>query len=329
MFIDLTSQVNAIARRRGFELLVHARILTYAHPCRELSPPEWPARGSLRGSYGPHRGSEFVVPCRLGQRATGSYRLRPPVRAHALSGIGECGGERTLRTGTASRRYAERFHLARSHQLLRDPAVAPAVAGALVGSRSHGAHAPGDDATETRHATRRGEERASLVGGQPAVRHLVGAIAGAGVSGVAPVPSFVNRIDGAFDRCVVGRRGGLLPHVLHAGQRGAHGGGRFRSGRSRASDRTVLRRHSAGRAASTAARHACACHLRQHATRGRTRCRRAAACVRGLPHPGIRYRRLLRGESGRRRVGDAHRLPTRAVARPSPARGVAGECLHV
>ena len=45
-------------------------------------------------------------------------------------------------------------------------------------------------------AARCGEERESMVGGQPAVRHVVGKTAGAGVSSRPPVSPLAHRVDG-------------------------------------------------------------------------------------------------------------------------------------
>ena len=146
----------------------------------------------------------------------GPHGLRASVRAHALSGLGRRRRERALRARSARRRHAERIDLARSHELLRDRAVEPARARALARGQSHGLAAAGDDAAEARHAARRREERAPLVDGQPAVRHVVGEASGAGVSRGASVPSFAHRLDGG-SRCGEPRgHRAVLRDVLHA-----------------------------------------------------------------------------------------------------------------
>jgi hypothetical protein len=165
-----------------------------AHSDRDIPAPQRAARHSLGGSYGPACRREPLVSRRFGQRARGTHRVRAPVRAHAVSGLCERGRERALRTRATSGWDAQRLDLARSHQLFRDGPIEPARAGAVARSESHGLPAPRDDATEARHSARCGAERTTLVNGQSALRHLVGATPRSGLSRWPPISSFAHRL---------------------------------------------------------------------------------------------------------------------------------------
>src|SRR5205085_9865882 len=109
--------------------------------------------------------------------------------------ISERRRERAFRARATRRWHVERIDLARPDELLRDRAVEPAGAGPLARGESHGLSAARDDTAEARHTARRRTERAPVVDGQPAVRHVVGAIARALLSTEPPIPPFAHRLD--------------------------------------------------------------------------------------------------------------------------------------
>ena len=139
-----------------------------------------------------------------------------------FQGSEHVGVERTFRIYSARGRHAQRLHLARSHELFRDRAVESACGRTLARGRPHGRAASRDDAAEARHAARRRDERTALVGGQSAVRHVVGAASGARVSAVTSVSSFADRIVRRSCRGESRRHRAVFPDILHAGQCRAH-----------------------------------------------------------------------------------------------------------
>ena len=180
---------------QGTRGVARSAIYADAYSNRNLSVAEWSLRDAVGGSHGTDCCREPLVSRRLGERARWSHGLRTPVRAHALSGVSRRRRQRALRAHSARRGHAKRLYLVGPHELLRDCAVPPAGAGVVARGKPHGLVAPSDDATKTRYAARRGEERASLVGRQPTIRDVVGAIAGAGLSRGASISPFAHRVD--------------------------------------------------------------------------------------------------------------------------------------
>ncbi len=164
------------------------------------------AGGPLGGPPPAGGGGEPLVQRRKPQRAPGPHRLRPPLRAHDVPGLGARAGHRAHRARGAGGRLHERLHLAGPHQLLRDAPGQPTGAGALAGVRPHGLPAPGDDAGEAGQPAQRGAERAPLAGGQPALRRLGRAHPGARLPARPPLPPLGHREHGGPGRRHARRR---------------------------------------------------------------------------------------------------------------------------
>ena len=84
-------------------------------------------------------GRQPLVRRRQQAREARQDRVRPPLRAHDVPGLGERGQGRALQPGAGGRRHAQRLDLARPHELLRDAARPRAGAGAVAGGRPDGA----------------------------------------------------------------------------------------------------------------------------------------------------------------------------------------------
>ena len=130
-------------------------------------PARDPARGSQRADG--HR--EHVVPRRLRARAARAHRVRAPVRAPDVHGLGPREARRVRRVARGGRRRQQRLDRERSHQLLDQRAVQRARARAVPRVRSHGLPARLDDAEDRRRAARRRQERAAPELREPPVRH--------------------------------------------------------------------------------------------------------------------------------------------------------------
>ena len=108
------------------------------HPVRGVHPAQRPARDRAHRPQGADRRGQPLVPRRQQGRAARPHRLRPPVRAPDVPGLGEPQG-RILRALRAGRRHRpERHHQPGPHQLLPERADHRARHGAVDGVRPHG-----------------------------------------------------------------------------------------------------------------------------------------------------------------------------------------------
>src|SRR4051812_24147048 len=149
-----------------------------ANSDRKLPAGQRPVRDTFGRPQRSSGSGEYLVSRGLRERAAGTNRVRALVRAHALPGIRSRRLERTLRAHSARRRNAERLHLARAHQLLRDRPVKPAGACAVAGGGPDGRASSGDDAGEARQPAGRREKRKTMERGQSALRDDPGKTAG-------------------------------------------------------------------------------------------------------------------------------------------------------
>ena len=135
---------------------------------------------------------------------------------------------------------------------------------------------------------RGGQERAPLVGGQPAVRHLGRADPGAALPGWPYLPPSDHRLHGGPERRQPGGRRRVLRHVLRSEQRGADGRRRLRPRCRAGHDREALRSDPGQRGPAAAAGHVDPAADRQGPARGGSRSRAAAAHLPCLPDAGLR-----------------------------------------
>ena len=110
-----------------------------------------------------------MVSRRLQERAAGSHRLRPPVRASDVRGVA-ASRPRLLSAIAGRRRGREWVDEHRSHELLGSRADERARPGPLDGIRSDGVLAAGADPGQVRKSARRGVERAPAELREPSVR---------------------------------------------------------------------------------------------------------------------------------------------------------------
>ena len=210
----------------------HPRSIAHARPRRRVhrrAPPQRPAPDRRGGSPRARGGREHLVQRRLQARGPGQDRVRAPVRARDVPGLGPRREGRAHGARPGRRRHAQRHDLARPDQLLRDDAVPPARARHLPRGGPDGLAARRAEPGEPRQPARGREEREALELRQPALRDLEREAARPAVPRGPSVPPPDDRLDGGPRRGVAGRRQGLLPHVLRAQQRRALGRGRLRS----------------------------------------------------------------------------------------------------
>src|SRR5436190_18654811 len=141
-------------------------------PFHRRAPAEWPAPDPGRGPPRPRRRGERLVQRRIEERGAWQDRFRAPLRARDVRRLGARRQGRACRPGPGGGRHDERLDLARSDELLRNDALAPARARAVAGSRPDGLAARCTVAGEPRQPARGREERETLVVRQPAVRNL-------------------------------------------------------------------------------------------------------------------------------------------------------------
>ncbi len=163
-----------------------------------LPAPRAPQRAHAdrpRGPQGPDRGGERVVPRRLEERAAGTHRVRPSVRAPDVQRQREP-RQGVLRPAAAGRgdRH-QRHHQRGPDQLLPERAHQRARPGALARVGPDGApprrHRPG----EARRAARRGAER-EAPGGERALRPGLGLPHAPGLPGEPSLLLDRDRLDG-------------------------------------------------------------------------------------------------------------------------------------
>ena len=180
-----------------------------------------------------------MVPRGLQEREARPHRLRAPVRAHDVPGLG-APRQRLLPAPAEDRRADQRLHEQRPHELLGERAGRPARAGAVHGGRPHGLAGAGHDAGEARQPARRREER-EAPGREPP---LCQEPRPAARPHVRPGPSLLvagHRQHGGPVGRLEGGRLRVLPPLLRAQQRLAVRGRRLRSRKGEGVDREVLR----------------------------------------------------------------------------------------
>ena len=159
-------------------------------------PRQRPAPDRRRRPPRARRRDQRLVRRRLEARAAGQDGLRAPVRARDVPGLPPRREGGAHRAHPGRRRHDERDDLARSHQLLRDAAVAPARPRPLARGRPDGDAARRAEPGEPRQPARGRQEREALVVRQPAVRLVAGEAAGPSIPARAPVPPLDDRVDG-------------------------------------------------------------------------------------------------------------------------------------
>ena len=113
-----------------------------------------------------------------------------------FQGSAQVEGQRPLRAGAGRRRFAERHHQLRAHQLLRDHARPRAGARALARGRPDGLAADRPRRRVHGEPARRRQERAPPALRQRPVRHGLREADGDGLPGGPPVPPHPDRLDG-------------------------------------------------------------------------------------------------------------------------------------
>src|SRR5690606_9653723 len=108
------------------------------------------------------RGREPLVQRRQSERTAWPDRIRPPLRAHDVSGIAKRARHTAYRARRTSWRIDERLDLARQDELLRNRSRESPGVGALARVRPDGVPHSRDDAGEAGQPTRGGEERAAV-----------------------------------------------------------------------------------------------------------------------------------------------------------------------
>ncbi|CAA9328843.1 MAG: Zinc protease, partial [uncultured Gemmatimonadetes bacterium] len=292
-----------------------------AHRVRAVPASQRAQRDPVAGPLHPRGGGERVVPRGIGQRGGGAHRVRPPLRAHDVPGLGEHRRRRALQDGAGGGRHAERIHQRGPHQLLRGGARQLPGTRPLAGGGPHGLPAPRHDPAEAGQPAQRGAERAAAELREPAVRPGAGNHSRGPVPGGAPLLVDHHRQPQGPERGRHGGRAGLLPHVLHAAQRIAGRRRRLRPGAGQAVDREVLRRHPRRVRDHPAATRPRDAHRGEAHRAGRPRAASAAL-------PGVAHARPLRpgrrgdGHAGQRPGGEQElaALPAAGVPRPDRQR---------
>ena len=185
-------------------------------PVHAVHAAERAARDPSRGSQRADGQREHVVPRRLRARAHRPHRLRAPVRAPDVHGLGPRQAGRVRPVARSGRRRQQRLDLERPDQLLDQRAGELARARAVPRVRSHGLSPRHDDAQDRRCPARRREERAAPVGREPALRHGRGRARRDALSAGPSVSLAGHRLHGRPHRRELRRRGGVLQEVLRA-----------------------------------------------------------------------------------------------------------------
>ena len=196
-----------------------------------------------RGPLGPGRRHQHLVPRRLGRREAGTHRVRAPVRAPDVHGLGRTrrirhstGCSRPPAPATTAPPTSTAPTTTRRGRPTRSPCMLWLEADRM------GWLLPTMDSAKVDAAARRGEERAASARGQPALRTGVETSLRRAVPGRASLLVAHDRLDGGPLRRVARRRQGVLPPVLCAQQRGHRRRRRRQAGRRARDGPAVLRR---------------------------------------------------------------------------------------
>ena len=239
------------------------------HASRPVSDPPTPARQRAAGDRQPRPrrpvgGRQPLVRRRLPARAARPHRLRAPLRARDVPGLGERRVRPAHRSAAGRRRLGQRHHLVRPDQLLRDPAQRRSGPGPVAGGGPAGQPAGRPHAGEPGQPARGGQGGEAAALRQRPVRRRDAAADRADLPRRPPVRAHGDRLDGGPERGHRRGRGGLLRHPLRAEQRGAVDRGRLRRPRPR----SPRPRPTSGRWRP----------VRSPPPRRPTRCRRSAGC---------------------------------------------------
>ena len=286
--------------------------------CRRRGRPRQPAAGGAAGAAGLHRALRVLhaaqriegggeprsnrpggagrgdLQHRLPRRAQGPYRLRPPVRAHDVPGLGPAEEARAHPVRLTFRRRVERIDALRLHQLLRGGAVQRPRPDVVARGRSHALARP--DSREPEEPAERGQRGSAGQRPQPAAWRLrVARPVGEGQQQLAQRPQLLRRPVGARGGDAR-RRPGLLQDLLRAQQRRAGRGRRHHRRRGAGPGREALRQHPARHPAAAGRRQRAAADRREARRRATTswparrRWRSAGTCRRGCRRTSSRWR---------------------------------------
>ena len=225
------SSRSAVAIRRRLQSTHH----TTAHT--RVTPRQRPRRASFTRITTVRSWRSTLVSRRIEERAAGPHRVRAPVRAPDVRGLG------ALRPGllpaaAGGRRHAQRLDQRRPHELLGSRADQRAGAGAVDGIRSHGLPAAGADRREVREPARRRAERAAAELREPALRLRRHGDRRGAVSARSSVSLADDRRGGRPARGRARRRARVLPDLLPPAQRVAGAGRRHRHRTTRSRSRS-------------------------------------------------------------------------------------------
>ena len=296
---------------------VHGRKgVTRGHRVRQAHARQRARRHRARGPPPAHGGGEPLVPRRVEERARGANRVRAPLRAPHVRGLGPS-RSRLLRAAAGSRRVAQRLDQRRSHQLLGSGADPGARPGVVDGIGPHGLAAARADAAALRQPARGRAQRAPTELREPALRDgAVGALERA-VSPGAPLQLADDRRGRRSARGPARRGARLLHPLLSPGERLARPGGRHHGRRRRRRRRALLRGHPR-RAGHPAADRGGRPDARRGASGARGPHRVPAALSRvALAEPDGRWRRGNRSRG--RRTGQRQDLEAVPAPRARPA----------
>ena len=115
-------------------------------------------------------GHRRLLQHRLPDRAQGSHRLRPPLRAHDVPGLAEPRQDGVHQARPVERRHPQRLDALRLHQLLRDRALERARDGALGRGRPH--EGPRDHERQPEEPAGSRQERGEGQRPEPPLRRL-------------------------------------------------------------------------------------------------------------------------------------------------------------
>jgi len=208
------------------------------------------AGGALAGSHCPDSLRRGLLSHRVSRRAAGPHRLRPPFRAHDVSGLGEPGQDGIHQARAEQRRDSQRFDTIRFHELFRGASLEQAGDRAVGRSRPH--ERPGRNRRQPEEPAGRGRQRSE---GQRAERALWRVSVDRSAHGcqfeLVQRPQFLRRPD--RHRSGQARRGEeILCYLLRAQQRGAGDCRGFRQRGGEKIRRKVFRSHQAGAGSSPA-----------------------------------------------------------------------------
>ena len=225
-----------------------------------------------------------MVPRRQWARGAGEDRLRAPLRAPHVRGLGARPRGRHRHVARRGGRRRQRLHHPRPHQLHHRRGGQRPRTGPLPRRRPHGLAPRRYVARERGRAARRGQERAPPELREPALRHGLLGPRSDPLPARPPLPLAHHRLDGRPDGGELPGRGDLLSDLLHTQQRQPRRRGGYRPDAGAGVGRAVVWRHPAWPgAAHPAHRHA---RAGARAPPRARRCRPTAAPLPRVARPG-------------------------------------------